>query len=159
MRKLLTSVAVASFVVMFSTVSYANPLAVAAGAESLAAAGAVAGGGDATAVAGGGKGTGVGIGGGGTGVGGGGTGTSGSSSDTGDNTTIAGALGQAMSALSVGGICGKDSKFAFGLVQWSDYSSKCFNYTIAIEIARDHSIPVAERFDLVNMWVERADSM
>ena len=76
-----------------------------------------------------------------------------SSSKTGDTTTIAGALGQAPTALSQSGPCGKGNKFGFGLLEWSDYSSKCFNYHMAIEAERNG------QYERANEWVKRADGL
>ncbi len=72
---------------------------------------------------------------------------------SGDSTSVGAALAQAPTALSVGGICGKGTKFVFGALEWSDYSSKCFNYMIAMEAAK------RGEWSLANQWVERADGM
>ena len=76
-----------------------------------------------------------------------------SNSRTGGSNTYGGALGQAQSALSAGGICGKDTKFVFGVLQWSDYSSKCFNYHMEMIAAESGD------WELANQWVKRADGM
>lgn len=73
--------------------------------------------------------------------------------NSGDTNVFGGALGQALSALSPGGICGKENRFGWGLVQWSEYSDKCFNYTIAIKAAERGEWAAA------NAWACRADGM
>lgn len=77
----------------------------------------------------------------------------GGSSSTKTEGSVGAALGQAATALSVEGVCGKGTKLAFGALEWSDYSSKCFNYQLAI-IAAQHG-----QWENANRWVERADGM
>lgn len=72
-------------------------------------------------------------------------------SGNGDTQALGVALGQAPTAVS--GICGKGNKFGFGALEWTDFSSKCFNYMIAMEAAK------RGEWDLTNQWVERADQM
>jgi len=121
-----------------------GPIAVAgAAAVSQAVSGSQSG-----AYAGGGSGTGVGVG--GNSDSGGNTSTN-SSKD--NSTSVGAALGQAPTALSQQGICGKGTKFVFGALEWSDYSSKCFNYQIAIIAAEKGD------WELANQWVKRADDM
>lgn len=67
--------------------------------------------------------------------------------------SVGAALGQAATALSVEGVCGKGTKIAFGALEWSDYSSKCFNYQIALMAAQ------SGEWELANEWVQRADGM
>ena len=128
----------------------ANPLAI-AGVEAVTTAVAQS---EATS---GSVSNGTGIGEGGTGVGQGGSSSGSVSNHTGDTNAIGAALSQSESALSVEGVCGKDNRFAFGLLQWSDYSSKCFNYQMAILAALSRDIPADQRWTLANQWVERAD--
>ena len=88
----------------------------------------------------------------GTGVGVGEGGSSSSSNSTkNDSTSVGVGLAQAPTAIS--GICGKGNKFAFGALEWTDFSSKCFNYMIALEAAK------RGEWDLTNQWVTRADGM
>lgn len=134
MKKLFATTAVA---LLLSAPAFASPMTAIAAADALAAAQADA---DAKAAA-------IGAAKNGDVTGGDTT----SKTKTGD--TVAAALGQAPSALSPSGICGKDNRFAFGALQWSDYSSKCFNYQIAIIAAQ------AGNWTLANQWVERADGM
>ena len=70
--------------------------------------------------------------------------------ETGNSRALGVALGQAPT--SVSGICGKGNKFAFGALEWTDFSSKCFNYMIALEAAKQGN------YDLANQWVVRADN-
>lgn len=141
MKHLLATTALA-LVVMTGQAGATPPIVAAAGAGALSSsqAGALAGA-EATGV--------------GTGVGTGGDASAGSTgsvkNESGD--TVAAALGQAPSALSVEGVCGKDNRFAFGAIQWSDYSSKCFNYQLALIAAQTGN------WTLANQWVERADGM
>jgi len=76
-----------------------------------------------------------------------------STNKTGDTTVVSGALGQAQTALSQSGPCGKGNRFLFGLLEWTDYSSKCFNYHMAIEA--EH----VGNHERANMWVKRADGI
>ena len=127
---ILKTTAVVAGVLLFSTSAYASPIAV-AGAQAIAGAAAEGG-------------TGVGIGEGGS--------SNGSvSNESGDSRSLGVALGQAPTAVS--GICGKGNQFAFGALAWTDFSSKCFNYMIAIEAAK------RGEWSLANQWVERADGM
>jgi len=71
--------------------------------------------------------------------------------DTGNSRSLGVALGQAPTAVS--GICGKGNKLLGGLlVEWTDFSSKCFNYMIAIEAAKQGN------YELANQWVVRAEN-
>ena len=70
---------------------------------------------------------------------------------SGDSRALGVALSQAPTAVT--GICGKGTKFGFGALEWTDFSSKCFNYMIALEAAKQGN------YDLANQWVERADQM
>ena len=72
---------------------------------------------------------------------------------SGDTTSIGAALGQAPSALSPAGICGKDTRIALGALQWSDYSEMCFQFQLAI-IAEQ-----AGQYERANLWVKRAQGM
>lgn len=87
----------------------------------------------------------------GVGVGGGATSSSGSNSTKNETTGYAVGLSQAPTAVS--GVCGKGNKFAFGALEWTDFSSKCFNYMIALEAAK------RGEWELANQWVVRADGM
>lgn len=126
MRKLLSTVAV---IALFApAVASANPLAAAAASEALS--GSVAGAsanatgvGTGIASAKGGKGTGIGVGGGGE------ANSSGSiTNKSGDSRALGIALGQAATAAAG---CEKGNKFAFGLLEWTDHSSKCALYEAA----------------------------
>ena len=129
----------AAVAVLFSTgVAFANPGAVAVAG---AAAGAISGSSSES--------TGV-----GTGVGVGGDSSSGDVSNKSGSTNLySGAIGQAPTAVSPSGHCGKGTKFGFGALEWTDYSSKCFNYHLA-EIAATQG-----NWELANQWVVRADDM
>ena len=70
-----------------------------------------------------------------------------------ETTSYGGALAQAPTALSLGGFCGKGNRFLFGALEWSEYSSKCFNYMLAIQAEE------AGNFERANEWVKRADDM
>jgi len=129
------------------------PILAVAGAQAISGA-------TATGVGIGGEATGIGTGGEGgsaTGIGTGGNSGANSSgsvtNESGDSRSLGVALGQAPTALSVEGVCGKGTKFVFGVLEWSDYSSKCFNYQIAIVAAQKGN------WELANQWVERADGM
>lgn len=103
------------------------PIVAAAGSEAIA--GAVGTGGDAT-----------------------GTGTGGSvNNETGNSRALGVGLGQAPTAVS--GRCGKGNKFGFGALEWTDFSSKCFQYELAI-IAEQ-----AGQYERANAWVRRADGL
>jgi hypothetical protein len=145
-----------------------------------AAAGSIAGSLSSSVAEADGQGTGVGIGkgGAGTGIAGGGFGAGGSSNGTGgssggnqltsksgDTTALGFSFNQAATALSAAGICGKGSKFGFGAVEWSDYSSKCFDYHMAMQ-AQQAGLQAAiagnpdladKLFTSANEWVARAD--
>lgn len=144
MRKMIVAAIATVAFVGFASVALspasasATPLVATAGAQALA--GAVAGGGE------GGEG-----GGGGTGIGQG-SGTGGSSSNTTGDTKALG-LGIAQAPTAVSGICGKGNKVGFGAFEFTDFSSKCFNYMIAMEAAK------RGEWALANQWVERADGM
>ena len=75
------------------------------------------------------------------------------SNKSGDTNVYGGAIGQAPTAVSPGGHCGKGTKFIFGALEWTDYSGKCFNYHLA-EIAAQQG-----NWELANQWVKRADDM
>lgn len=66
------------------------------------------------------------------------------------SNSYAGALGQSPSAING---CGKDNRFGFGLLQWSDFSDKCFNYNMAIEAENRGD------YERANAWVRRADGI
>lgn len=86
-----------------------------------------------------------------TGTGSGGDASNGGvTNKSGDTNALGVALGQAPTAAQG---CLKGNKFAFGLLEWTDDSSKCENYRIAFEAARQG------RWDLANKWVRRADGM
>lgn len=90
----------------------------------------------------------------GVGIGKGGSASGGTAeNNSGDTNAFGGALGQALSALSPGGICGKENRFGWGFIQWSEYSDKCFNYTIAIKAAE------RGEWETANAWACRADGM
>ncbi len=127
-----SSIYAGALLAAIATPALANPpIAIAA---SQAVAGAAAGGGDGT----------------GTGIGGGASANGGSSSSKDNSTAVGAALGQAPTAAHG---CLKGNKFAFGLLEWTDDSSKCENYRIAFEAARQGN------WDLANQWVSRADGM
>jgi len=113
----------------FVPVAHANPIVASAAASAVA--GAASEGGDAYQ----------------------GQGQSSNNSSKSDTTSVGAALAQAPTALSNAGICGKGTKFIFGALEWSDYSSKCFNYMIAMEAAK------RGQWELANQWVIRADGM
>lgn len=70
----------------------------------------------------------------------------------GDTNAYGGAIGQAPTAVG-NGPCGKGNKLAFGALEWTDYSDKCFNYSLAIEAER------AGQYERANAWVRRADGI
>lgn len=140
-----TAIYAGALLAMFTTPAFAFGPAAIAGAQAAAGAVGIGEGGDG--------GTGVGVGKGGSAKASGGDSSVTNSNGNGDTTSIGAALGQAPSALSPAGICGKDTRIALGVLQWSDYSSKCFNYQIAIVAAQ------AGNWELANQWVARADEM
>ena len=88
-----------------------------------------------------------------TGVGVGGEATSSSGGNSTKNETTGYAVGLSQAPTAVSGVCGKGNKLAFGALAWTDFSSKCFNYMIALEAAK------RGEWSLANQWVERADGM
>ena len=68
----------------------------------------------------------------------------------GDSRALGLALGQAPTA-AYG--CLKGNRIVFGLIEWTDDSSKCENYAIA-RIAANRG-----EWDLANQWVSRADGL
>lgn len=76
--------------------------------------------------------------------------TGGSASSKDDSTTVGVGLGQAPTAGS--DWCAKGTKFGFGALEWTDYSSKCMQFRLAIiaEQAGNH--------ERANLWVQRAEA-
>ena len=79
--------------------------------------------------------------------------SSNNSSTHNDSTTVGAALGQAPTAISANSKCGKGTKFLFGLLEWTDYSDKCFDREMAMIAASQFN-----NWELANQWTERADN-
>ena len=142
--KYTVAITAAAFALIISTQSYASPLlaGVAASSASSALSSSVSKGGNAEQGQAQGQGQGQGQ-----------SSNNDISNGSGDTTAVGVGLGQAATALSPGGICGMGIKFLFGATEWSQYSSKCFNYMIAMEAAK------RGEWELANQWVIRADQM
>lgn len=121
---------------LLSTPAFAFGPAAIAGAQAAAGAVGIGEGGDG--------GTGV-------GVGKGGSATGGSANSHDDSTTVGVGLAQAPTAGA--GPCAKGTKFAFGAVEWTDFSDKCLNYELAIIAEK------AGQYERANAWVRRADGI
>ena len=79
--------------------------------------------------------------------------SSNSNSTHNDSTTVGAALGQAPTAVSPNSKCGKGTKFFFGLLEWTDYSDKCFDREMAMIAAAQYN-----NWELANQWTTRADN-